>query len=168
MENESQNIVTKKLHPEEALLSWDAPEFIDHDRDVKWYLSAVVLGIGLLAYSLFTRDWYFIVILVIVVPVAFKYLHIKPELKRYGISRVGITVDERLYSFDEIHSFWIVYQPPVKTLDILSTRKYFPNLTIQLGDQDPVIVKNILKKYIPEQEKRGEAFMDKVTRIIKF
>lgn len=168
MEQKPKELEAKKLHPEEVLLSWDAPEFLEHERDAKWYIGAAVLALGLLGYSLYTKDWFFAVVVVIIAIVSLRYLKIKPNIKKYGITRVGIYIDERFYPFDQLHSFWVVYQPPLKILNILSTRRYLPQLTIQLEDQDPVMIKNILKKFIPEQEKRGEAVMDKVSRILKF
>ena len=168
MTNEETKLVTKKLQPDETLLSWQAPEFIDHDRNHQWYIAAVVVILGILAYSVYTRDWFFIGVLMVMVAVSFKYLNQKPSINLYAISRIGIFVNDRLYSFDDLHSFWIVYQPPVKTLNIMSVRKYMPALTIQLDDQDPVIIRSILKKFIPEQEKRGESFADKLSRVLKF
>lgn len=167
MEGEKE-LTTKNIHHEEIFFSWEAPEFLEHERDLKWYISAGILALGLLAYSLYTKDWFFVVVIIILIIILSHHLRVKPKIRTYGIARTGIYVDKRFYSYDQIHSFWIVYQPPVKTINILFSKGYLPPLTIQLEDQDPVLIKNILKKFIPEQEKRGESFWDKTLRILKF
>ena len=165
---EEKELQSKKLHPEELLLSWEAPDFEDHERNASWYVAAGAFALALFAYSIYTSDWFFAVVVVALVIVTFKYLKISPKTNTYGISRVGIQVNEKLYSYDQLHSFWIVYQPPTKVLNVLTTRRYMPQLSMQLVDQDPVMIKKILKKFMPEQEKRGENPIDKVTRMLKF
>jgi len=164
----NKELEVKKVHPEEALLIWSAQEYVEHERDTKWFIGAGLLTFGLLSYSIYTRDWFFVGVVIILVIVTLKYLKMKPALRRYGITRTGISVDEKFYSYDQLHSFWIVYQPPVKSLHILTNRKYLPVIDVQLEDQDPVLIKSILKKFLPEQEKRGEAPMDKLSRMLRF
>lgn len=168
MMEENKELEVKKVHPEETLLSWDAAEYVEHERDAKWFIVAGILTLGLFAYSLYTRDWFFAAVIVVLVIVSLKYLRMKPVLRRYGITRTGIHVDDKFYSYDQLHSFWIVFQPPVKSLHILTNRKYLPVIDIQIMDQDSVLIKSILKKFIPEQEKRGEAPMDKLSRMLRF
>lgn len=150
------------------ILQWEAPEFIHHDRDVKWYILAVFLTIILLGYAIYSRDWFFIGTMVLILVGAVVYLKTPPKIRGYAIAELGIYIDDKFFSFSSLHSFWIIYEEKVKTLNFAFNKKYLPALTIQIGDQNPVQIKELLKKHLPEEEKRTETIGDQLIRKLKF
>ncbi|MCL4387233.1 MAG: hypothetical protein M1355_01060 [Patescibacteria group bacterium] len=156
-----------KIAPQEILLSWEAPEFVHHQRNVKWYISAGIILLALLGISVYTGDWFFIIILTLASIGTFIYLNTAPKIKHYAISRVGIEIDGVFYPYENLNAFWIIYNEKVKTLNLIFKKKYLPALMILLDDQDPVLIKSILKKSLKELE-REEGYTDKLTRILKF
>jgi len=166
MEDEK-SLEIRELSPTEILLSWEAPEFEHHIRDIKWYLLALVTILALLGYSIYSNDWFFIIILVLVILGASVYLKSAPKIRRYAITRLGIFIDKNFFSYDELHSFWIIFNDKVKVLNILSNKKYIPPFTIILKNQDPNTIKKILKNFIHQEERMAENFFEKVTRLLK-
>jgi hypothetical protein len=150
-----------------VLLTWDALSFEKKAKDYRWYLIAGVLILAAIGFLVWQKDWFTIVILLIVSAILFWYVRTtKPQKITYKITPLGIFADARLYPFAEIHSFWLVYNEKVKTLYLAFTRKYLPTLVINVGEVDPVTLKNVLLRRIPEQEKRGENLIDKIVRMI--
>ena len=84
------------------------------------------------------------------------------------VSRAGIKVGNKEYPYQNIKSFWIIYKPPhVKTLNIRANSKILPDVSIQLGDQDPVELRTYLCSQIREEEGREETGVDALIRIFK-
>jgi hypothetical protein len=73
-----------------------------------------------------------------------------------------------VYSFKTIKIFWLDYRPPeIKTLNFITTAYINNQITIQLGDQDPVAVKLLLKQYLPEDLNREESLTEMLARKLK-
>jgi hypothetical protein len=152
---------------EKSVLSWEAPSFQKSERTIKWYSIAGLTIFSLLAYSAWQRDWFIIIITIIVSAVTFWYLHtIHPTNVKYRVTPIGIYLDERFYPFAEMHSFWMVYNTSVKDIYIAFRKKYLPTLVINIENVDPVILKGYLLKKIPEQEGRDESLVDKLIRVL--
>lgn len=150
-----------------VMYSWESLSFEKKAKDYRWYLVAILFIIASIGYLVWQRDWFTIVIVIIVSTVLFWYVRTtKPKAVKYKVTPMGIYADDHLYPFSEIHSFWVVYNEKVKTLYLAFTKKYLPSLVIHLGKADPVTLKNILLRRIPEQEKRTENTIDKIVRII--
>lgn len=124
----------------------------------------VLIAAGLLVWI---RDWFTIIILLIVTGVLFWYTKsTHPKKVTYKITPLGIYADTHFYPFSEIHSFWVIYNEKVKTLYVAFLKKYLPPLIIGLENTDPVALKAVLLRRIPEQEKRTENILDKIVRVI--
>ena len=149
------------------LFSWEASSSSEKPKSKKWYAIALIVISVVIAYSVWQKDWFIIIITILVSAIMFWYIHFADVAKTYyKITPMGIYVDEKLHPFSEIHSFWMVYNQRVKVLYIVFTKKYLPTLNISLENIDPVSLKSFLIKKIPEQEKRGETLADKITRTI--
>lgn len=150
-----------------VILTWEAQSFEKKAKGYRWYLvtsGLILIAIGFLVWQ---KDWFTIVILLIVSAILFWYVQTtKPQTVNYKITPLGIYANDRLYPFSEIHSFWLVYNEKVKNLYLAFTRKYLPTLVINVGEVDPISLKNVLLRRIPEQEKRGENLVDKIVRIV--
>lgn len=154
---------------EEVLLSWIAPNFDYKDKNFSWYLILSLIILAVIGYFVFMQDWFSIGIIVVISGVLFWYLKkVRPEETTYSVTPFGIYSGKHFYPFSEIHSFWMVYDQKVKKVYIAFVKKYLPALVIGLGDQSPLDLKEVLLKYIPEQEKRGEGLVDKLIRMIGF
>lgn len=150
----------------EALISWTAPSFGYKDKNVVWILAAAVAFLGLLGYFIYSRDWFSVGIISVVGIVLFWYVaKVRPTETEYSISDMGVTAGQHFYPFSDLHSFWLVYNNKIQTLDIAFTRKYLPSLTINISNVAPLDIKELLAKHIPEQEKRGESLIDRLIRL---
>lgn len=152
---------------EETILKWQALEYKDYQRNWKWFLLVGFVLLAISAYSVYTKDWFTIVIIFILIGFLNWYIKQKPQLKDYKITQLGIYVGERFYPYNEIHSFWLTLKPELFQANILFNKKYLPQLSILLNDIDPLAVKVALGKFIPEQEDRDESIIDFLMRVFK-
>ncbi len=151
----------------EALLSWVAPSFGYKDKNIAWVLAVVVVFLGLVGYFIYSRDWFSVGVIAVVGVVLFWYVaKVRPSETEYSISDMGVTAGQHFYPFSDLHSFWLVYNNKLQTLNVAFTKKYLPSLTINISTVAPQDVKDLLARHIPEQEKRGESFIDRLIRLI--
>lgn len=154
-----------RLTKDTVLLAWQSTKEV-REKDKKWFFLVGSVILFPIAYSVWTKDWFILIIIAILLPVL--YFHSKNrtvENAAYKITPLGVYENEKFYPFAEIHSFWIVFNEKVRTLNIIFMKKYLPQLTIDISNIDPLKIRAVLGKKVPEQEKRGESMVDYLIRL---
>jgi len=150
-----------------VLIAWAAPAYTDHSKGVVWYAIAALTLVGILWYSLMSGSWSTAVVFILFAGVYVMSMQHKAPDVMSGITELGVQSGTEFYPFSQIKGYWVVYQPPsVKVLHLQLVGKK-QDISIQLGDQSPVEVRNLLSREIPEIEGKGEPFINYITRILK-
>jgi len=152
---------------ETVLVGWKAPEFETYDRTVLYYVVLAVMFLAIIGYAIYTKDWFVIGIFVILAGFLLWYQRKTPAEKTYRITQLGLYEDNKFYQYNEIFSYWFLIDGKYKTLNIIFAKKYLPQLTILLADTDPVKVRSVLSKYIPEENTRTETVLDRLVRLFR-
>jgi hypothetical protein len=156
------------LEVNDPLLRWHAPEYMFQEKGSGWFIVAALVAILIIIGSLFLRQWLLAGVIVALSAVVYQHANRAPRELDYTITKMGVQVGERLYSYNELKSFWVVYHPPVQTLNLALTKRLAPLLIIQLADTDPASVKDILKEHLPEEDRHQEDWIDRLTRLARF
>lgn len=150
-------------------ISWPAEEFKHQPKSFAWFIGFTIVSIALVVYAVFSKSVMTIIAFVLLITVAYLYAVKNPRILEHKITKTGIKAGNNLYPYKNIKKFWIVYQPPeVKTLNIETTAYLNNEVTIQLGNQDPVAVKLALRNYVPEDIDKEESLTDALGRKLKF
>ncbi len=153
-----------------AITAWEFPEFIKYERSRTWYITAIIVGILLIIFSISTQNYLFIVLILLFGLIIYLQGNRQPRMLTFTIHERGISIGERMHHpWSDLNSFWIIYEPPqVKNL-YLDFKGIRPDLTVQLQDQNPLEIRKLLSQYISEDlEKENESFSDGVSRMFKF
>ncbi len=153
---------------ETPLIGWETPEFIQYKKNRLWFIIAIAIFIILVIFAAVTRQWLMAAVIVLVGVVIYIFTQQKPKTVSFSISHAGISFGERFYPYSEIKSFWVVYEPTIRTLNFELTRRFSTIITIQLLEQDPLPIRKFLKKYLPEEKSRGEDINDRISRFLRF
>jgi len=139
-------------------ISWEVPEYDTHERSRNWYIIAAVVGILLLVYAVITSNFLFAGILVIGTLVIILNDGKEPQKVRISLTDEGVEVGRKVYDYDEIKDFAIVYKPKlgVKNLYFEFKTVVKPRLSIPLLDRDPLIIRDKLLKYLQEDLERTD------------
>lgn len=132
---------------------WEAPSFYYNPQ--KRYLSLLIISLlsGAAALLIFNYDTLTSIFLIMSSLVLILYGTQKPTISRITISQSGILVDDRMYNYRELKSFWIEYRPGgIKELSLESARWYLPYIKIMLNNQNPVEVRSLVINFLPEKE----------------
>lgn len=149
-------------------LEWTAPEFEYYRKDKSWLITVSLIAAGLLLWALFTKNIIFALLIGLSYFTIIVYGLKKPALVKLAITPKGVKINQTLYEFDNLKSFWIFYQPPrVKEISLRSKKIIMPYIKIPLGEQNPVEVRRILLKYLPEKRHK-ESLVDNLARNLRF
>lgn len=151
-----------------TLLRWTFSEFVRHQRSKRWYAVAAVVGVATFFWAIISGNPLFAIILILIAIVYVSLNQRRPRLIPIAITEDGIEIDRDFYAWKDIQHFWIVYQPPtVKKLFFRFTGVLRPNLTIQLGKENPVTIRKTLLQFIPEDLNGDEPASEQLSRLLK-
>jgi len=150
------------------LLSWKFFEFNQYQRNKGWYVGMTIVGGFLVIYALLTQNLLFALVIIMIVLVILMMQRNARELT-FTIYEDGILLSEQFFDYKEIEKFYIIYEPPeIKSLYFEFKSIFHPRAPINLMDQNPVKVRELLLQYLPEDlERENEPFSDQIARMLK-
>lgn len=156
-----------RIYHGEIRHSFLSPEFLDYPRGPLWYLTAGLIGVGILIIGILTHTITLTLAFLLFVAVYWLLHTREARMLDVAITRHGVRVDEKFIPFSDIEEFWIVHDPPfVADLKLRTKRKFNPILTIHIFGQDPLALRQLLTPHVEEVE-REEAFTDLLVRALR-
>jgi len=150
------------------LLEWQAPEFVRYVKGKNWYMAAGILMLALISYALYTGSATMAIVFIVLAGVYVLTHNQEPKAISIKVTQLGVFVGEIFYPYNTIQSFWLVYHPPyVQTLNLRIVGKTMSKVTIQLHRQNPVEVRTLLAKEVPEVEGEQESFSEILIRLMR-
>lgn len=153
-----------------VLFEWKIKEFDKYKKDWQWIVGGVILGGGLLYYSIITGNFLFSIIIILAGFIALIREFIEPEEEIFQIMDAGVRFGERFFLYKEFNSFYIIYEPPaVKNLYLKFKNSVIPRLSVNLDTQNPLHVRDNLLEFlnedIQEEDEAGSDFWARNLRL---
>ncbi|MEI8327526.1 MAG: hypothetical protein WCG02_00100 [Candidatus Taylorbacteria bacterium] len=136
----------------EALISWNAPEHFHVEKRPDWYWAVGIVTLTLAAVC-FILGSIIPGIFVLVAAVAL-VLHAStaPRNIYHEVNDRGLIIDNILYPFLTLDSFWIPHDDPIPKIIVKSRKTFMPYIVIFIDEVDPEEVREVLLRYIAETE----------------
>ncbi|KKQ52225.1 MAG: hypothetical protein US70_C0010G0030 [Parcubacteria group bacterium GW2011_GWD2_38_11] len=148
------------------LHQWRAPEFEVYEKSARWYFVFVLFIGAMIVYALFTNSPIMAITFILLGIVGYIHLQKDPRVISFSITSKGVIADKEMYLYENIHSFWIFYDPPhTKTISLHTKASMLPLVHIPLRDQNPVKLRELLMKNIPEI-KQDPGLIDAIERVL--
>ncbi len=149
-------------------LKWQAAEFRHYPKNIAWYITALLV-IGLLVvYQIIKQDWFGAISISILAAFIVIYGRHIPGTMEVQISDKGVHLGDSVIPYTHIKHFWIVHNDKHQVLNIETTAYINHLIGIELEEQDPDEVKNILQKMIPEHTETQETLAQRIAHRFKF
>lgn len=149
-------------------IQWSAPEFEHYQKSKSWFIVTGIVASLLLLWSLLTTNFLFALLIALSYFTFITYAVKRPKEIQLAITSRGVKVEKAIYEFENLKSFWIFYDPPeIRELSLRSKKTVMPYIKIPLGEQNPVEVRRVLIKYLPER-KHKESLIDNLARRARF
>ena len=164
-------------------ISWPVPEFDKKEREKRWYLIAVAFLLISLFFCFFeisnwrpvflgvNSNFMFALILILSAMIMIINDGQETNLVEFKIGPEGINVGRKFYDYDELNHFAIIFKPNIEIKHLYIEFKngfLHPRLSIPLNEQDPITVRNYLKRYLDEDlERLGPPLSEQLTKLLK-
>ncbi len=147
---------------------WQATEFESHDKPNNWLVYIIVIAVVLFGILLYMQLWFGAAVVVAACFALFSQSRTRGKKKNYAVYDQGITVDDRVYTFDQFKSFWIFPYQDRMIVRLEQLKRLALPIEMPIGDENPDQIKLFLAKHLPEADDRGEDIADTINRWIKF
>ncbi len=161
----------ERLDYGQELIGWSIPEYEKHDRDTAWYVIVGVISFFMLIFAFWTDNFLFAVIIVIALFIIILHHGADNILDvEFKITTDGVLIGKKFFDYRDIKHFSIVYQPKdgIKRLYFEFNQMLKYRLSVPLQDKDPLIIRDILLKYLLEDiERENEPLSENLSRFLK-
>jgi hypothetical protein len=149
--------------------SWEAEEYVTHEKDKRWYMIAGGITLFFILYGILTNSASMAIAFLLLAMVYYVFQLQQAKKVHVILSELGIQFGPRFYPYNTIQSFWILYNPPhLTTLNLKLTKGIDRHIIIQLGAEvNPGDLREYLLTQIPELEGQEETFTDSIIRKFK-
>jgi hypothetical protein len=136
----------------QPLLEWNAPEHSHVEKTTDWYWAVGIIAITAAGLTVILGNVIFGIFIIVAAGALVVRASKPPKVVHFEINDRGIIVDNILYPFLTLESFWIdAHDRPAKIL--LKSGKFFmPYISVPIEEVDPEDVRTILLQYIAETE----------------
>ena len=168
---------TKSKSAEESAITWQAPEFEYQKKDISWYWMSLIIGIVLLALTIWQRNFLFAIFIIVAWVVVVYSASKTPTNWNFKLNEKGIQIylsekDEaakKFYDFKEMEGFDI--HPNIAKnygeLILKIKKRFSPYLKINFPSANQEKIAEFLQKYIPKEE-YSESLADSFSKLIGF
>lgn len=157
-----------ELPNQEIFAKWQISAYPHYERGALWYILTGLVGGGLLVASLATYNLLLAALIVMVGVVLVIQGGTHPPQIDVEVGSLGIRRGSHFYNYKSIDRFWIVYDPPIKSLHLILPRSLFSIVHVPIDGENPTELREILKKFIREDmQKDSEPILDSISRILK-
>lgn len=152
-----------------TLFEWHAPDHTHMPKSPKWF-AILAAGIAVLAIIfLLSANFIAVITTVLVGGLIYYVAQVKPTVVRYRLMVDGVAIGTTLYHYRDLQAFNIIYEPgAVKTVLIRSKRRLAPLVHMEIGDANPVAIRDILLEFIEEDLEMDEPLVDVWARKLGF
>jgi hypothetical protein len=143
-----------------VLYAWEAPSrpFKKRDREFWTTIIAIVFLVGLILF--FVREWFLIAAIVSLTFVYYVLSTVEPEKTNYKFTNRGLVYTGETYPWENISQFWFSEKYGQRVINF-ELRSGLPGrLTLLVGEGDESKIKEILLKYLTEEEAKPN-FLDR-------
>lgn len=145
-----------------------APEFIFYKKGAGWYVGIIIISLGLLILFLWLKMWLLAAVVGLAGIVFVQYAQVRPKKYEVHIAADKIEIKGKTYPLSYFKSFWIVFDKPVGTLYLETTKRLMPWISVHVDADEILRIRHSLLNFLPEQKTVSEDMFIKLNRWFRF
>lgn len=145
---------------------WEAKEYIEHDKNAGWYIGLSVIGLLLVALSVWLRWWTFTAVVVLSFISLLIYVLRPARTLKYSISNKGLTEGEKVYRFEDFKSFGILQDDTNFAIVLIPRKRFSPAVTVYFPKEKGEEIVDQFGARLPMEEVKLD-FIDKIVRKLR-
>lgn len=152
-----------------AWFAWEAPAFAYYKKGWVWQLLFLIIGLGLIAYFYLydDRNYSAMGVVIATLVVLWQQAQEQPKIVRYEIGDTGFRMGDKLFTWQELKSFWLADGEKYQHLYLETTNRWPPVQTVHLANVESNALRARLVEHLPEHTTQGELWTDRLIRWMK-
>lgn len=148
---------------EAELIRWQAQEYVEHDRNQQWYLIFGIVTVVLMVIAIFLmKSWTFAILIPVMATALIVYVRRPPAILDYSLTKKGLYVNERFYSYDTFRAFSLVTHKGRHTINLIPRKRFQLAQTISFPGEVGETLVDMLAARMPMQDAKPDIF-DRIT-----
>lgn len=140
----------------------------DVQRSRGWFIAWSIFFAAAVLLNLWLHQYLGAVALTLLAVLLFFSVSQRPKKIKVALLATGLTIGKQHMAWHELENFWILHEPPdLNRLHIKRRARMLNELTIELGQENPLKIRDLLLPWLPEDPTREESRVDFVTRSLK-
>ena len=153
--------------PAEETVSWEASEYIYHEKDFLWFLAVGVITLGFLAFSILVlASWTFAILITVMAAALVVYSRRPPRTLSYTLSAEGLHTGQQFHTFKEFKAFGVVQDGPLYSIMLVPTKRFAPMTAVYFAEQDGEKIVDIFGHHLPMEQLKLD-FVDTLIRKLR-
>jgi len=148
----------------EAIVNWEAQEYVTRDKNAGWYVGLAVVGIGLVGLAIWLQQWTFLVLVVVSVIAIIVYSSRPPRMLHYSLSDKGLSEGNKLYDFGQFKSFGVLRDDKRFSIVLTPRKRFSPRVTVYFPESQGEQIVDVFGARLPMEEVK----MDLLDRLVRF
>jgi len=142
-----------QMEPTPRSVTWEAPEHHHVEKGNDWFFALVIVVVSIVIVAILFNN----VLLALLLGLAGGALFVsgakKPSIIPFAVTVRGVKIDDRLYPYSTLDSFWIDEEDPRgPQLLIKSEKKLMPLMVLPIPITHIDEIESILSERLPEEE----------------
>lgn len=161
--------VDDDVEAEATILEWHTREHAHQPKSPGWFIVLAVVATVLVGIFAMSLNIIGAVTTALASALIYYIAQQKPAIARYRVMVDGVAINNTLYHFRDLQSFNIIYEPGiVKTVILRSKHALTPLMHMEIGDADPVTIREVLLEFLSEDQEMDEPIVDILARRLGF
>ncbi len=131
-------------------MEWSTLEYEQKKKSIDWYWGLGIIAIALIVFAFVINNFLFGIFIIIGVGALILFEIKTPRTIHVKITKIGLSIDNYLYPFQTMKSFWI--NDHDEKLFIISDRVIFPVITLNVDGINIKDLRTLLKEHLKESE----------------
>lgn len=148
-------------------IEWTAPEFNYTPKGPDWYWTVGIITTTLVIIAILSGNILFAIVLAVGGSALGYQAGQKPELIEFSADQRGIRIDDTLYPYSSLQSFWVENNPREQKLILQSEKTLMPYIIAPIEEVDPEDLRHFLLQFLPE-ERHQEPLAQKIMEYLGF
>ena len=155
-EENQENSALDEISSASGGINWQIEERPANLNNGQWLWALAIIGFAIIIFSIMLKNYLLIIIVALTTFIIYARKFKKPETHDFRLDDDGISIDGKLYLYENFESFGILQDE-----EIALRRKHYlmPLLIIPFHGYEELEVRRILENRLPESEEE-ESFLD--------
>jgi hypothetical protein len=161
-----QEVSTEVVDPGQSF-SWQASEFIHHEKSFSWYVILGLITLALVIAAVVTRQWFSIAVFATMTAAVVVYASKEPRVLNYRLDNHGLTIDGKTSSYASFKSYSVQQDTNWHVIELDPTQRFSPRVSVIFDTADLDKITAILDTKMPRADRQPD-WIEKLTRSIRF